>query len=108
MVCVEDMRLRLGLPEEDSSQDALISSRIADAEQYVRTYCHLRSEEEIPDFLVAQMVEEDWGRLEGAGLSSASVSGASEVYRDGYSSGVTAMLRALRHPGGEKTGGYQC
>ena len=104
MVTAEELRVRLGLDAADASEDGLISDLLAQAQAYVRGYCHLRPEEEIPDFLLAQMVGEDYDRLDGAGLSSRSVSGAAEYFRGTYSGDVVAFLRGMRHPGGRECG----
>ena len=42
--------------------------------------------------------------LEGAGISSATLSGAAEHYRSSYSDDVMGALRALRHPGTVRRG----
>jgi len=98
MLSAEMMRGQLGLAADDSGMDSLIGTLLEQTESYVRAYCRLRMDEEIPDFLLSQMVAEDYGRLAGAGLSSRTVSGASEQYRGDYSAGVLAVLRSLRHP----------
>jgi hypothetical protein len=59
----------------------------------------MREEECVPDHLIARMAQEDYGRLEGAGLSSSTLSGAAEYYRSSYSDDIMGALRALRHPG---------
>jgi len=100
MIRAEEMRVRLGLDALDGSADELIGELIADAEAYARTYCRLRDGEVVPDQLLIRMTEEDYGRLEGAGLTSRSVSGASEYYLHAYSDGTLALLRSLRHPTG--------
>ena len=97
-----EMRVRLGLAPEDDSEDGLIGTLLSEAEAYVRAFCRLREEETVPDFLIAQMALEDFGRLSGAGVVSRTVSGASEYYRDGYSKSVMAQLYAMRHPGGRE------
>ena len=98
MISAVNMRERLGLDPGDSGMDPLIEVLINEAMAYGRAYCRLRTEEVLPDFLLAQMVTEDYGRLSGAGLSSRTLSGAAEHYRGAYSDTVTAMLRILRHP----------
>ncbi len=100
MIAVEEMRLRLGLAADDAGMDAVIARLAAEAEAYVRAYCRLREEEEIPVFLLTQMIAEDYGKLGGAGVESRTLSGASEHYRGQYSEGITAVLRGMRHPGG--------
>lgn len=100
MLCAKDLRVRLGLDADDSSMDALIETLLTEAAEYGLAYCHLRAGEVLPDYLLSQMVCEDFGRTEGAGVISRSVSGASEKYRGSYSDGILAALRALRHPGG--------
>ena len=102
MISGEEMRVRLGLDASDETQDALIFALMADAAEFARAYCHLAPGEEIPDFLLARMTEEDYGRLEGAGLTARTVAGAAEHYRGAYSDDVLALLRALRHPGGRE------
>ena len=101
MLSAEKMRVRLGLAETDETQDALIGALIAEAEAYARAYCRMRPWETAPDHLLARMVQEDYGRLEGAGLSSRSVSGAAEYYLPAYSGATLSLLRALRHPAGK-------
>lgn len=98
MVTAETMRERLGLSRSDVSSDGVIAALIGEAHAFARLYCRMRPSETVPDALLARMVEEDWGRLEGAGVSARSVSGASEYYRSAYSDTVMAYLRALRHP----------
>ncbi len=102
MVTPEEMRVRLGLDAADEEEDALIAALRAEAEVFARTYCHLSAGESVPDALLIRMVQEDYGRLEGAGLSSRTVSGASEHYRTAYSGDILSALRALRHPGGRE------
>ncbi len=97
-----EMRMRLGLSVEDDSADTLIGTLLSEAEAYVRTFCRLRAEEAVPDFLIAQMAAEDFGRLDGAGVRSRTVSSAAELYRDGYSDSIVQQLRAMRHPGGTR------
>ena len=104
MMRAQELRERLGLAADDSGMDSLIGKLIQDAEEYVRAYCRLRMDEEIPDFLLAQMVTEDYGRIDGAGLSVRSLSGASENYRGEYSADVTAILRGMRHPAALRRG----
>lgn len=104
MMRAQELRERLGLAADDSGMDSLIEELIQNAEDYVRAYCRLRTDEEIPDFLLAQMVTEDYGRIAGAGLSICSVSGASESYRGEYSADVTAILRGMRHPAAMRRG----
>ena len=98
MITAEMMRERLGLDGEDDGQDTLILSLIRQAREYVQTYCHLRPEEEVPDFLLVRMVAEDYSRLTGSGLSSRTVSGSTEHYLSSYSGDVAAILQSLRHP----------
>lgn len=98
MITAETMRERLGLDPGDGGQDTLIESLIRQAREYGRTYCRLRPEEDVPDFLLARMVAEDYNRLGGSGLSSRTVSGAAEHYSGSYSGDVTAILRSYRHP----------
>ena len=100
MIALEELRLRLGLAVDDAGMDAVITCLAAEAEAYVRAYCRLKAEEEIPAALLMQMIAEDYGRLGGAGVESRTLGGASEHYRDGYSASVTALLRGMRHPGG--------
>lgn len=98
VVTVSDLRERLGLSPDDTAADAVILSLIADAEAYARAFCRLKEGEDVPDFLLAQMVAEDYGRMDGAGLSYRSVSGAAESYLAGYSDAVMRQLCAMRHP----------
>lgn len=107
MVTAETMRARLGLAPDDASSDGMIAALLGEADAFARRYCRMRPSETTPDALLARMVEEDWGRLEGAGLSARSVSGASEYYRSAYSDTVMAYLRALRHPAPAK-GAFTC
>ncbi len=104
MITVKEMRMRLGLDGTDETDDALIHTLLADAEAYVRAFCRLRAEERVPDFLLSQMVAEDYGKLDGAGVKSRAVSGATEAYLDGYSDSVMRQLYAIRHPGGRRGG----
>ena len=97
-----EMRVRLGLDPADGSADGLIRTLLSEAEAYVRGFCRLRPAEAVPEFLIVQMAMEDYGRLDGAGVKSRTVSGATESYRDGYSAGVMQQLRAMRHPGGRE------
>lgn len=101
MITAEEMRPRLGLDPADESADALIEAILRDAEGYARAFCRLRAEEDVPAYLLRQMAAEDYGRMDGAGLASRSVSGVTEHYRGGYSDGVMRQLCAMRHPGGE-------
>ena len=102
MITVKEMRMRLGLDPTNESEDSLIHALLGDAEAYVRAFCRLRREERVPDFLLAQMTAEDYARLDGAGIQSRSVSGATEAYRDGYSDAVMRQLYAIRHPAGRR------
>lgn len=68
------------------------------AEAFGRAYCRLRPGEALPDTLTAQMVAEDFGRMEGAGLSKRTLSGMAETYRGAYSDGILSILRSMRHP----------
>ena len=104
MITPQEMRLRLGLDPSDDAQDPLIALLLEGANAYARTYCRLREEEVMPDHLIVQMAQEDYGRLEGAGISSATLSGAAEHYRSSYSDDVMGALRALRHPGTVRRG----
>lgn len=104
MITPQEMRLRLGLDGADDAQDPLIALLLEGAVAYARTYCRLRDSEEVPDHLIVQMAQEDYGRLEGAGLTSATLSGAAEHYRSSYSDDVMGALRALRHPGTVRRG----
>lgn len=97
-----EMRVRLGLAPEDGTADGLISTLLAQAEAYVRSFCRLRDTEPVSPYLIAQMAAEDYGRLDGAGVKTRTVSGATESYRDGYSEDVMRQLRAMRHPGGRE------
>lgn len=97
MITAEQMREQLGLDPDDAGQDELLETLIRQAREYGRTYCRLRPEEDVPEFLLSRMVAEDYNRLGGSGLSSRTVSGASEHYLAGYSDDVTAILRSLRH-----------
>lgn len=99
MIIPQEMRLRLGMDPADDSQDPLISLLLEGAESYARTYCRLREEEDVPNDLIVRMTQEDYGRLEGAGIASSTLSGAAEYYRSSYSDDVMSALRALRHPG---------
>ena len=99
MITPMEMRLRLGLDPADDAQDPLIALLLEGADSYARTYCRMRKEECVPDHLIARMAQEDYGRLEGAGLSSSTLSGAAEYYRSSYSDDIMGALRALRHPG---------
>lgn len=99
MITPQEMRLRLGIDPSNDAQDPLIALLLEGANAYARTYCRLRENEDVPDHLIVQMAQEDYGRLEGAGISSATLSGAAEHYRSSYSDDVMGALRALRHPG---------
>ena len=99
MITPQEMRLRLGLDPADDAQDPLIALLLEGANAYARTYCRLREDEDVPDHLITRMAQEDYGRLEGAGLTSATLSGAAEYYRSSYSDDIMGALRALRHPG---------
>lgn len=99
MITPQEMRLRLGIDPADDSQDPLIALLLEGAESYARTYCRLREEEDVPNDLIVRMTQEDYGRLEGAGIASSTLSGAAEYYRSSYSDDVMGALRALRHPG---------
>ena len=100
MIALEELRLRLGLAADDAGMDEVIVRLAAEAEAYVRAYCRLKEAEEIPAFLLVQMIAEDYGKLGGAGVESRTIGSAAEHYRDGYSASVTAVLRGMRHPGG--------
>ncbi len=104
MITPQEMRLRLGIDPADDAQDPLIALLLEGANAYARTYCRLREGEDVPDHLIVQMAQEDYGRLEGAGLTSATLSGAAEYYRSSYSNDVMGALRALRHPGTVRRG----
>ena len=104
MITPQEMRLRLGIDPSDDAQDPLIALLLEGANAYARTYCRLRDYEGVPDHLIIQMTQEDYGRLEGAGISSATLSGAAEHYRSSYSDDVMGALRALRHPGTVRRG----
>ena len=99
MITPQEMRLRLGIDPSNDAQDPLVALLLEGANAYARTYCRLRENEDVPDHLIVQMAQEDYGRLEGAGISSATLSGAAEHYRSSYSDDVMGALRALRHPG---------
>lgn len=98
MVTVSDMRERLGLSPDDDTTDALIAALIADAEAYARAFCRLKAHQSVPDYLLSQMVMEDFGRMDGAGVKARAVSGVTETYLLGYSDGVMRQLSAMRHP----------
>ena len=100
MMTAEKMRVRLGLSADDGGMDTVIEQLLVQADAYARAYCRLRDDEDVPAWLIAQMAAEDYGRLDGAGVSSRSLSGLSETYRSQYSEGITAILRSMRHPGG--------
>ena len=100
MISAENLRLRLGLAADDTGMDAVIDQLAAEALAYALAYCRLRCGEEVPEFLLTQMICEDYGRLSAAGVESRTLGGASEHYRGHYSEEVTAVLRSLRHPGG--------
>ena len=104
MITPQEMRLRLGNDPSDDAQDPLIALLLEGANAYARAYCRLRDYEDVPDHLIIQMTQEDYGRLEGAGISSATLSGAAEHYRSSYSDDVMGALRALRHPGTVRRG----
>lgn len=95
-----ELRETVGLSPEESTSDALLSALLRRAEAFGRLFCHLRSSESLPAHLLVQMAAEDYGRLEGAGLSSRTLSGAAEKYLGTYSEGTLTQLRALRHPAG--------
>lgn len=99
MITASDMRVRLGLSETDDHADALIDALLTEAEAYVRSFCRLRDTETVPDGLIARMAAEDFGRLDGAGLTSRAVSGATEHYLTDYSDTVRRQLTAMRHTG---------
>lgn len=99
MITASEMRTRLGLAETDDHADTLIGTLLTEAEAYVRSFCRLRDTESVPDGLIARMVAEDYGRLDGAGLTSRAVSGATEHYLTDYSAAVRRQLTALRHAG---------
>ncbi len=105
MVTVTDMRERLGLSPDDGGADRLIASLIEDAESYARSFCRLKEGEDVPSHLLSQMVMEDYGRMDGAGVSSRSVSGVTEKYLSGYSDGVMRQLTAMRHPAAVREAG---
>lgn len=98
LITVSDMRERLGLSPEDDTSDMLLASMIADAMAYARAFCRLKETECVPDYLLSQMVMEDFGRMDGAGVKSRAVSGVTETYLSGYSDGVMRQLSAMRHP----------
>ena len=97
MMTANRMREQLGLDPGDDGQDVLIETLIRQAREYGRSYCRLRPEEDVPDFLLARMVAEDYNRLAGRRLSSRTVSGSTEHYSGSYSEDVTAILRSYRH-----------
>ena len=99
MITVSEMRARLGLDPTDDHADALIGTLLTEAEAYVRSFCRLRDTETVPDGLIARMAAEDYGRLDGAGLSSRAISGATEHYRSDYSDTVRRQLASIRHTG---------
>lgn len=99
MITASEMRVRLGLDPADGHADALIETLLTEAEAYVRSFCRLRDTETVPDGLIARMTAEDYGRLDGAGLSSRAVSGATEHYCGDYSDTVRRQLAAMRHTG---------
>ena len=96
MIPLKELCARLGAGKEDES---LVLSLAREAEDYARAYCRLPGDEPLPDSLIVRMTAEDWGRAEGAGLRSRTLSGIADSYRDGYSEDVMRHLRVLRHPG---------
>lgn len=99
MITPSEMRVRLGLDETDSHADGLIAALLAEEELYVRAFCRLREDETVPDALIARMAAEDYGRLDGAGVASRAVSGATEHYLTDFSDTVRRQLAAMRHAG---------
>lgn len=100
MEMLSALREAVGLAVTDTSSDALLASLLARAESFGRRFCHLRAEETMPDDLLVRMAAEDYGRLDGAGLSRRTLSGAAETYLTNYGEGILSQLRALRHPAG--------
>lgn len=100
-----DIRILVGLDADDASQDDLLSVLLEYAEDFARRYCHLAEDEAPPRPLLVRMAAEEYGRLDGAGLLSRTVSGAAERYLGHYSDGTLAHLRVLRHPAGRRVGG---
>ena len=99
MITASEMRERLGLDPADGHADALIETLLREAEAYARAFCRLRDTESVPDGLIARMAAEDFGRLDGAGVASRAVSGATEHYLSDYSDTVRRQLTAMRHTG---------
>ena len=108
MVTPEEMRLLVGLDPDDGDKDALLARLLADAESYVRTFCHIPPETEVPDWLISRMAAEDYGRMEGAGVTSRTASGAAEYFRGTYSPDLRAAMSGMRRPAAPAKGATVC
>lgn len=93
MIPLKELCARLGAPAED---EALVFALSREAEDFARSYCRLPPDEPVPAPLIVRMTAEDYARVCGAGLERRSVSGATDVFRDGYGRDVMRLLRSLR------------
>lgn len=90
------LKVLVDIPAGDVSHDELFSLLIDEARAFALNYCRLDFADERLNSVILRMAAEDYGRCGGEGLSSRSVSGSSEYYRDGYSAQVMSQLRRFR------------
>ena len=95
------LKVLLDIPEGDVTHDGLLSLLLDEARAFALNYCRLDFADERLSPVIIRMPAEDYGRCGGEGLSSRSVSGSNEHYRDGYSAQVTSQLRRFRRMRGD-------
>lgn len=93
---VKRLKVLLGIPDGDVQNDELLSLLIDEARTFALNYCRIDFVDERLLYVILRMAAEDFGKSGGEGLSSRSVSGASESYRGEYSEQIMTQLRRFR------------
>lgn len=92
---LDKIKILLGMAENDS-KDELLLMLISLAKEEATVYCNLAEYTSKLDSAIIGMVIERYNRIGAEGLTSASTSGVSENYIDGYSSHVVRLLNRNR------------
>lgn len=93
---LEDLKILLGLPLSDESQDELLELLIKQATNEAKAITGSKDTTPILRVVIVKMALYNYNRMGTEGLASESYSGASYSYTDGYPSEIQILLDEVK------------
>lgn len=91
---LQDIKLLMGVT--DDSYDELILLLVEKDTSFALDYTHRENSTEALDYVIMEMVVEDFNRIGSEGVTSRNLSGISESYLTGYSDKIINALNKHR------------